>query len=118
MGHRLHFFAQKLLPYIHVFWISQGGFLSFDGKAPRASSTQHLRFPGAKGTRLHSSNTVADEFTGSYLTHSTMYRSSICSVLREKIYPSRIANMNELKKRLIDKWELFDQSIVNAAIAL
>jgi len=44
---------------------------------------------------------------------------SICSVglLQEKVYPARIGNVDELKKRLIDEWERFDQSIVNAAIA-
>jgi len=41
------------------------GFCLSTGRRPGASSTRHCRFPGAKGTRLHSSNTVADEFTGS-----------------------------------------------------
>src|SRR6218665_692284 len=30
-------------------------------RRPGASSTRHRRFPGAKGARLHSSNTVATE---------------------------------------------------------
>ena len=41
---------------------------------------------------------------------------SICSVLQEKVYQSRIANVEELETRLIDKWARFDQSIVGAAI--
>ena len=36
---------------------------------------------------------------------------SIWSVLQEKVYRSRIANVDELKTRLIDEWALFDQSI-------
>src|SRR6218665_1874821 len=42
---------------------------------------------------------------------------SICSVLQEKVYSSRIANVDELKTRLIDEWEHFHQSIVDAAMA-
>ena len=40
-------------------------------------------------------------------------------MLQEKVYPFRIiiANVTELKRRVIDEWERFDQSIVNAAIA-
>jgi len=49
------------------------------------------------------------------LTQSTIY--SICSVLQKKVYPSRIANVAELKTRLIDEWEHFHQSTVDAAIA-
>ena len=37
-------------------------------------------------------------------------------MLQEKVYRSRIANVDELKTRLIDEWALFDQSIVDAAI--
>src|SRR6218665_2845779 len=39
----------------------------------------------------------------------------IRSVLQDKVYPSRIANVDELKTRLIDEWEHFHQSIVDAA---
>src|SRR6218665_933140 len=53
------------------------------------------------------------------LTQSTIY--SICSVLQEKVYPSRIANVDELRTRLIDvcmgTLSRFHQSIVDAAIA-
>src|SRR6218665_3970836 len=44
---------------------------------------------------------------------------SIWSVglMQEKVYRSRIANVNELEMRLIDEWGRFDQSIVDAAIA-
>src|SRR6218665_1709994 len=41
---------------------------------------------------------------------------SIWSVLQEKVYRSRIANVDELKTRLIDEWGRLDQSIVDAAI--
>src|SRR6218665_517820 len=41
---------------------------------------------------------------------------SIWSVLQEKVYRSRIANVDELKTRLIDEWARFDQSIVDVAI--
>src|SRR6218665_4042030 len=41
---------------------------------------------------------------------------SIWSVLQEKVYLSRIVNVDELKTRLIDEWARFDQSIVDAAI--
>jgi len=37
--------------------------------------------------------------------------------MQEKLYRSRIANVNELEMRLIDEWGRFDQSIVDAAIA-
>src|SRR6218665_628664 len=33
---------------------------------------------------------------------------SMCSVLQEKVYPSRIAIVDELKTRLFDEWEQFD----------
>jgi len=39
------------------------------------------------------------------------------SVLREKVYRSKIADVNELKTRLIDECAQFDQSIVDAAIS-
>jgi len=42
---------------------------------------------------------------------------SIWSVLREKVYRSKIADVDELKTRLIDEWAQFDQSIVDAAIS-
>src|SRR5688572_17969027 len=41
---------------------------------------------------------------------------SIWSVLPEKVYCCRIANIDELKTLLIDEWARFDQSIVDAAI--
>jgi len=42
---------------------------------------------------------------------------SIWSVLREKVYRSKIADVDELKTRLIDEWVQFDQSIDDAAIS-
>jgi len=42
---------------------------------------------------------------------------SIWSVLQEKVYHSRITELEELKTRLIDKWAQLDQSVVDAAMA-
>ena len=42
---------------------------------------------------------------------------SIWSVLQEKVYRSKIADVDELKTRLIDGWAQFDQFIVYAAIS-
>ena len=50
--------AQKLLQ--DILWISQGGFFVFQHDG--TSSTRHHRFSGAKGARLHSTNTVAAKF--------------------------------------------------------
>jgi len=36
--------------------------------------------------------------------------------MREKVYRSNIADVDELKTRLIDEWAKFDQSVVDAAI--
>src|SRR6218665_408598 len=41
------------------------GFCLSTGRCTGASSTRHHRFPGAKGAKLHFSNTMAAEFTGS-----------------------------------------------------
>ena len=42
---------------------------------------------------------------------------NIWSVLQEKIYCSKIADIDELKTRLIYEWAQFDQSIADAAIS-
>jgi len=42
---------------------------------------------------------------------------SIWSVLQEKVYRSKIDDVDELKTRLIDEWAQFDQSIVDADIS-
>jgi len=42
---------------------------------------------------------------------------NICSVLQEKVYRSKIADVDELKTHLIDEWAQFDQSIVDAAVS-
>jgi len=42
---------------------------------------------------------------------------SVRSVLREKVYRCKIADVDERKTRLIDEWAQFDQSIVDAAIS-
>ena len=41
---------------------------------------------------------------------------SIWSVLQEKVFHSRITDLEELKTCLIDEWAQLDQSIVDAAI--
>jgi len=41
---------------------------------------------------------------------------SVWSVLQEKVYCSKISDVDELKSRLIDEWAQFDQSIIDAAI--
>jgi len=41
----------------------------------------------------------------------------IWSVLQEKVYRSKIADVDELKTCLIDEWAQFDQSIVDADIS-
>ena len=37
-------------------------------------------------------------------------------MLQEKVYHTRITDLEELKTRLIDEWAQLDQSIVDAAI--
>src|SRR6218665_3784477 len=64
--YRDNFLAKKLLS--DMFRISQGGFCLPTGRCTGASSTRHRRFPGAKGARLHFSNDVVAEFTGSELS--------------------------------------------------
>src|SRR6218665_1404121 len=87
------------------------GFCLSTGQCAGTSSTRQRRFPGAKGARLHSTNTVAAEITESDPVDCWIWR-----VLLEKVCLSRIANVNELEARLIDDWTLVDQSTVEAAI--
>src|SRR6218665_2263864 len=70
--YRINLLAQK--PLQDIFWISQGGFFVFQHDG--ASSTRYRRFPGAKGARLHSTNTVPAKFNGSSLS-----RLSVASVV-------------------------------------
>jgi len=42
---------------------------------------------------------------------------SIWSVLQEKVYRSKIADVDKLKTRLIDEWAQFDQSVVDPTIS-
>jgi len=42
---------------------------------------------------------------------------STWSILRKKVYCSKIADVDELKTRLIYEWAQFDQSIIDAAIS-
>src|SRR6218665_1207758 len=60
MGHRLlsrQIFLYR--SYCHTYSGYPGvGFCLSTGRRPGVSSTRHRRFPGAKGTRLHSFNTA------------------------------------------------------------
>src|SRR6218665_1887485 len=87
------------------------GFCLSTGRCTGTSSTRHRRFPGAKGARLHFSNTVAPNSPD---LNSVNY--SIWSVLQEKVYRSTIANVSEHDMRLINERERFVQTIVDAAI--
>ena len=49
------------------------------------------------------------------MAHSAEY--SIWSVLRDKVYHSKIDDVDEHWTRLIDEWAQFDQLIVDAAIS-
>jgi len=42
---------------------------------------------------------------------------SIWGILQEKVYRSRIHDVNELKKRLLSEWRLLDHTIIIAVIA-
>jgi len=42
---------------------------------------------------------------------------SVWSVLQEKVYRSKIADIDDLKTRLVNEWAQFDQSITDAAIS-
>ena len=42
---------------------------------------------------------------------------SVWSVLQQKVYRSKIADIDELKTRLVNEWAQFDQSIIDAAIS-
>ena len=53
------------------------------------------------------------------MNQNMVYLAEYCiwSVLREKVYRSKIADVDELKTRLINEWAQFDQAIVDAAIS-
>src|SRR6218665_3039884 len=104
--YRDNLLAQKLLPYI--FWISKGGFLSLDRTAPRCIEHATVAFLERK---------VLSFIPPTMWLMNSPDLNPFCSVLQEKVYPSRIANVNELKTRLIDEWEHFNPSILDAAIA-
>src|SRR6218665_731563 len=104
-----HTFATTFLPRICCQEYSgypRVSFLSFDRTAPQRfehatpslswSERYSTSFLKHGGRRIHR-----------ILTQWTIY--STCSVLQEKVYPSRIADVDELKTRLIDDWEYFHQ---------
>ena len=82
------------------------------GWCPGPSSTRHCLFPGAKETPDFIPPTLWPPKSPDL--NPVDY--SIWNVLQEKVYRFRIANVDELKTRLIDEWARFDQSIVDAAI--
>ena len=45
------------------------------------------------------------------------FRQCVWSVLQEKVYRSKIADIDELKMCLVNEWAQFDQSIIDAAIS-
>ena len=57
------------------------------------------------------------EFTGSEVLNPADYSIWSVGLMPEKVYQSRIANVNELEMCLIDECGRFDQSIEDAAIA-
>src|SRR6218665_2674349 len=95
--YRDNFPDQKLLPCI--FWISHGGFLSFDRTAPQR--IEHAK-PSLSWSERYSTSFLqhCGRRIHRILTQSTIY--SICSVLQEKVYPTKIDNVDELRTRLIE----------------
>src|SRR6218665_2231304 len=101
MGHRL-LSRQSSSPEataIHILDIP-GWVLSFDRTVPRP--IEHAT-PSLSWSERYSTSFIQQcgRRVHRILTQSTIY--SICSVLQEKVYPSRIANVDELKTRLIDE---------------
>src|SRR6218665_503863 len=81
--YRNNLLAKKLLP--DLFQTSQGGiFVVQQDGATGASSTIHRRFPGAKGARLYSTNTVAADLTGSD-NRSNVASGGECSISRRML---------------------------------
>lgn len=109
--YRDNLLAQKLLPDIRR--ISQGEFFVFQQD-------------GAPAHRARDTVSFLERETPDFIPPTLWPPNSpdlnpvdysIWSVLQEKVYRSRIANVDELKTRLIDEWARFDQSIVDAAIS-
>jgi len=40
----------------------------------------------------------------------------ICGILQERVYRSRIRDVDQLKERLVEEWSRFDQKIVDHAV--
>src|SRR6218665_1595685 len=102
MGHTI---ASAFLPRSYCQTYSgypKVGFLSFDRTAHQTLDTVAFLHPPT--------------FVPANLLDLNPVDYSICSVLQEKVYRSRIDKVDYLKTRLIDDWEHFHQSIVDAAI--
>src|SRR6218665_631125 len=100
--YRDNLLSQKLLLYI--FWIFHAGWV-FVFRQDGASSTRHRRFPGTKGSLL---DFIPRALWPPNSPDLNPVDYSMCSVLQGKVYPSRIAIVDELKTRLFDEWEQFD----------
>jgi len=98
-------YCQTYAGYLRrLFWLSTGW-------CPGASSTRHCLF-----LERETPDFIPPTLLPPNSPDLNPVDYSIWSVLQEKVYRSRIANVNELKTRLIDEWARFDQSIVDAAI--
>src|SRR6218665_3509390 len=105
MGHayyRDNLLAQKLLPDLHVFRLSQGGFFVFQ----QDSAPAHRARDAVAFLEQRVPDFIPPTLWPSNSPDLNPFDYSIWSVLQEKV----------LKTRLIDEWARFDQSIVDAAI--
>ena len=102
--------SQKLLPDIRR--ISQGGFLGFQQDGASAHRAREILSFLERETPIFIPPTLWPP--NSPDLNPVDY--SIWGVLQEEVYRSRIANVDELKTRLIEEWARFDQSVVHAAI--
>ena len=96
--YRDNLLAQKLLP--NIFLISQDGFFVFrqNGAPAHQARDTVAFFHSPKLVPLNSSDLNPVDY-------------SICGILQEKVYRSRIAKVQELKTCLIDEWERFDHAV-------
>src|SRR6218665_3832079 len=90
------------------------GFCLSIGRCTGASSMRHRLFPGAKVPDFVSPTLW---YPNSADLNPDDYSIWSVGLIREKVYRSRIANVNELEMRLNDERGRFDQSILDAAIA-
>src|SRR6218665_3499974 len=115
MGHRLQYSCPEATA-IHILDIP-GSVLSFDRTAPRRK--EHAT-PWFSWSERYSTSSLQkcgrESFAEAPSCRKTETHPGISRICIA-VYPSRIANVDELKTRLIDDWEHFHQSIVDAAIS-